>query len=95
MNVTDNSGFSIEQNNNQNNLILLDRIKDFHSMNMSQLENSNMKLENTYTSLIIQRTMIIFFLCVISTPFFITTFYFSPDETLPFTFGMLLKSLIR
>ena len=35
MNVTDNSGFSIEQNNNQNNLILLDRIKDFHSMNMS------------------------------------------------------------
>ena len=49
---------------------------------MDQMQRKELKLEDTYTNLIISRTMMIFFFCVITTPFFINTFYYHPHETL-------------
>ena len=40
-------------------------------------------IENTYTELILMRTMMIFFLCVITVPFFLTTFYYPPNPKTP------------
>lgn len=56
--------------------------------------HSNLKLENTYTALIIRRTMSIFFLCVVTIPFFLNTFYYPPHETLDEFYRTIQKSLI-
>ena len=46
-------------------------------------------------SLILKRTMIIFFLCVTSVPFFMDTFYYSRYEMIEECFRTFYNSLLR
>lgn len=59
------------------------------------MQKSNFKLENTYTDLILRRTMTIFFLCAITAPFFLNTFYNPPHETIDNFFETIRKITIK
>lgn len=72
--------------------LLQDRVKDYNGMNLNEqeAEKQNSQLESAYMQLIVFRTMIIFFLCVLTVPFFMDTFYYSRHEMLDENFNMLV-----
>eukprot|EP00347_Sterkiella_histriomuscorum_P000675 403374931 len=82
---SEQSKISNEQHHSR--IILQGRFKDQifgadQSSSLDQMQKSNFKLENTYTDLILKRTMTIFFLCAITAPFFMNTFYNPAHETI-------------
>ena len=77
------------------NEILQNRFKEYSGMNSieADFDKNNSRLENNYMKLIVSRTMFIFFLCVVSTPFLMESFYTSKYDMLNSTFETLILQL--